>query len=185
MKNRFIFLYIISLLFISCSDDVDDSKSDKDTLIGYWALTQIKTIEHIGNTHNTFDTEIPPHSWIYPSNLRADILIFDEEMATVRCDMPNRPKLRDYDENIEGERNYAIDLESWENSIGRYTDEGSFPVGSYSIISKNLYIGTLNMGHLNFTSDNEFTLDYTIPAPNSIDYKRLIYTFTRIYSLYI
>lgn len=54
---------------------------------------------------------------------------------------------------------------------------------TYSIKGNDLIIGSLNMGTIKFTSDNEFTLDYKKSVSNSSDYRRYIYTYTRIYSL--
>ena len=161
--------------------------TSKDKLIGYWAITHIKTIEHVGGVHNTSDKDVPPHgidSYIAEGNPRWDVLIFDEDLVTVRGDMPSRPKARDY-ENIdtpEGQKEYMTDLDNWENCIGEYSDLSACPVGSYSIKGNELAIGSLNMGTINFTSNDEFTLDYKKSLGNN-GYKRLIYTYSRIYSL--
>ena len=63
------------------------------------------------------------------------------------------------------------------------TDKFACPVGKYSIKGNDLIVGSLNMGTIKFTSDNEFSLDYKKSVNNSSDYRRYIYTYTRIYSL--
>lgn len=98
--------------------------------------------------------------------------------------MPNRPKGSDYDlDTPAGQIEYNEDLGNWCYSIGKYTDNDGCPVGSYSISGNKLIFGGMNMGVINFISDNEFTLEYKKTINNSGDYKRLIYTYTRIYSL--
>ena len=146
MKYLFKLLIIFAVLLVGCSDNSDNGESPQsqtDKLVGYWAISHIKTIEHTGGLHNTDDSDVPPHgldSYASDENYRYDVLIFDEEFVTVRGDMPNRPKQRDYDD-------------------------------------------LLNMGAIKFTSNNEFTLDYTKSLSDQGDYRRLIYTYTRIYSL--
>lgn len=186
--KKFLYLLILSLILVSCgSDDADEPKSNEAKLVGFWAITHIKTIEHIGDGHDTSDKDIPPHgldTYAGDFNYRYDVLIFDEDYATVRGDMPNKPKEVDYDADAaDGQILYQNDLESWHQSIGSLTDALGCPVGTYSIKGNDLIIGSLNMGVINFNSDNEFTLDYKKPLNNTGDYRRLIYTYTRIYSL--
>lgn len=186
--KKFLFLLILPFLLVSCgSDNADEPKTNEDKLFGYWAITHIKTIEHIGEGHNTFDKDVPPHgtdSYVSINNYRYDVLIFDEDYVTVRGDMPSKPHTTDYNiDTIDGQLQYENDLADWYNAIGSLTDALACPVGTYSIIGNNLFIGSLNMGVINFTSDNEFTLDYKKPLNKSGDYRRLIYTYTRIYSL--
>lgn len=186
MKYTSLLLLILSFFFVACSDKEDDPKSNEDKLVGYWAITHIQTIEHIGGIHNTSDKDIPAHgvdSYVTDENYRYDVLIFDEDFVTVRGDMPSRPKQSQYDDSLDGEIEFMTDLNDWENSIGEMTDKFACPVGSYSIKGYDLIIGSLNMGTIEFTSDNEFTLDYKKLISNSSDYRRYIYTYTRIYSL--
>lgn len=177
---------MISFLLVACSDKEEQPKSNEDALVGYWAITHIQTIEHIGGIHNTSDKDVPAHgvdSDVTDDNYRYDILIFDEDFVTVRGDMPSRPRRIDYDDSFDGEIEYISDHNNWENSIGEMTDKFACPVGTYSIKGHELIIGSLNMGTIKFTSDNEFTLDYKKSVSNSSDYRRYIYTYTRIYSL--
>lgn len=189
MKYTSLLLLLLPFFFVACSDKEDEPKSNEDKLVGYWAITHIKTIEHIGDGHNTSDKVVPPHgldAYASDANPRWDVLIFDEDFVTVRGDMPNRPKGNDYDlDTVDGQIEYNNDLERWYQSIGKYSDIETSPVGSYSIKGNDLIIGTLNMGIINFTSDNEFTLDYKKSLNGFGDYKRLIYTYSRIYSLSI
>lgn len=188
MKYTSILLLLLSFVIAGCSDNNDEPKSDKtNKLIGYWAITHIKTIEHIGESHSTTDKDVPPHALEDSpngENYRYDVLIFDEDFVTVRGDMPNMPKGSDFDlDTPDGQIEYNKTLENWCNSIGEMTDQFACPVGTYHIKDDDLYIGSLNMGHLSFSSDNEFTLEYRKTFYNSSDYRRLIYTYTRIYSL--
>lgn len=190
MKYLKLFLFIFPLFLFSCGNDEDKPLPTKNKLVGYWAITHIKTIKHIGGIHNTTDKDVPPHgvdSYAGEYDYRYDVLIFDEELVTVRGDMPSRPKYNEYNniETPEGQIEYMEDLERWNNSIAKYTDDFACPVGTYSIKDNYLIIGSLNMGTLNFISNDEFTLDYKKPLGNSGDYRRLIYTYTRIYSLTI
>ena len=61
MKYRFILLFCLSFIIVSCSENNNEPKSNEDLLIGYWAITHIKTIVHKGEIHSTFDNDIPPH----------------------------------------------------------------------------------------------------------------------------
>lgn len=188
MKYIYYLFIILSLVFAGCSDNNDEPTAYKSNrFIGYWAITHIKTIEHIGDIHNTYDKVVPPHGLdAYPSdaNPRWDVVIFDEDFVTVRGDMPNRPKDNDYDlDTVDGQIEYNNDLEKWYQSVGKYSDIETCPVGSYSIKGNELIIGTLNMGIINFTSENEFTIDYKKSLSDFGDYKRLIYTYSRISSL--
>lgn len=186
MKYTSLLLLILSFFFVACSDKEDEPKSNEDKLVGYWAITHIQTIEHIGGIHNTSDKDVPAHgvdSYATDENYRYDVLIFDEDFVTVRGDMPSRPRQFDYDDSIDSQVKYMSDLENWLNSIGEMTDKFDCPVGTYSIKGNDLIIGSLNMGTIKFTSDNEFTLDYKKSVSNSSDYRRYIYTYTRIYSL--
>lgn len=110
-------------------------------------------------------------------------MIFDEEFVTVRGDIPSKPKQRDYDDTLDGMIQYDYELNDWYNIIASYIDRFECPVGTYSVKSNDLFIGLLNMGAIKFTSNNEFTLDYTKSLSDQGDYRRLIYTYTRIYSL--
>lgn len=187
MRYISITLFILSLIVVGCSDNSEEPMAKENKLVGYWAITHIKEIEHAGGVHNTIDKVIPPHgidSYVDDNNYRYDVLIFDEDMVTVRGDMPSCPKSTDYDlETVDGQIEYEMDFNEWHISIGEYTDEMACPVGKYSIKNNSLIIGSLNMGIINFVSDDEFTLDYKKSISNSGDYKRLIYTYTRIYSL--
>lgn len=186
MKYSSILLLILSFFLVACSDKEDEPKSGEDNVVGYWAITHIQTIEHIGSIHNTNDKDVPAHgvdSYVTDENYRYDVLIFDEDYVTVRGDMPSRPKRSQYDDSLDGEIDYMTDLNDWENSIGEMTDKFACPVGKYSIQGNELFICSLNMGTIKFTSDNEFTLDYKKSVGNSSDYRRYIYTYTRIYSL--
>lgn len=185
MRYISIVLIFMSLIFVGCSDNGEETMSKETKLVGYWAITHIKEIKHIGGVHTTTDKVVPPHGIDYDdNNYRYDVLIFDEDMVTVRGDMPSCPKSTDYDlETVDGQIEYQMDFTEWHASIGKYTDEMACPVGEYSIKSNSLIIGSLNMGVINFVSDDEFTLDYKKSVSNSGDYKRLIYTYTRIYSL--
>lgn len=187
MKYISIFILVISFVLISCSDKNEDPKFNDNKLIGYWAITHIKTIEHKGDTHDTTSVDIPPHgidNYAGEDHYRYDVLIFDENYVTVRGDMPSCPKPIDYDLNTtEGQLKYNEDFQNWNESIGPYTDEYACPVGKYYIKRNDLIIGTLSMGIINFVSNDEFTLDYKKTFNNSNDYRRLIYTYTRIYSL--
>lgn len=187
MKYSILFFLFVPFLLVGCSDSNDEPKPNENKLIGYWAITHTKIIEHIGDGHNTYDKDIPPHvngSYIMEGNPRWDVLIFDEEFVTVRGDMPNRPKGSDYDlDTPEGQLEYVRAIDIWDNSIGKYTDDEGCPVGIYSIKGNSLFFGSLNMGEICFISDNEFTLEYKESLNNSGDYRRLIYTYSRIYSL--
>lgn len=189
MKYLFKLLIIFAVLLVGCSDNSDNGdspQSQTDKLVGYWAITRIKTIEHIGGLHNTVDLDVPPHgldSYASEENYRYDVLIFDEEFVTVRGDMPSKPKQRDYADTSEGMIQYNYELNDWYNAIASYTDRFECPVGTYSVKSNALFIGSLNMGAIKFASNNEFTLDYTKTLSDQGDYRRLIYTYTRIYSL--
>ncbi len=182
----YIFIFLSSFL-ASCSDNNNEPKSNENRLIGYWAITHTKIIEHIADGHNTYDKDVPPHvngSVINECNPRWDVLIFDEDFVTVRGDMPNRPKGSDYDlDTPEGQLEYVRAIDNWDNSIGKYTDEEGCPVGTYCINGNQLFFGSSNMGVINFLSDNEFTLEYKKTFNSSGDYRRLIYTYSRIYSL--
>lgn len=132
MKYTSILLLVLSFVIAGCSDNNNEPKLDENKLIGYWAITHTKIIEHSGEGHNTYDKDIPPHgldSYAGESNPRWDVLIFDEEFVTVRGDMPNRPKRLDYNDNLDGECEYMNDMEEWSNSIGKYTDYEPCPVG--------------------------------------------------------
>ena len=186
MKYTSLLLLLLSFFLVACSDKEDEPQSNEDKLVGYWAITHIQTIEHIGGIHNTNDKDVPAHgvdSYVTEENYRYDVLIFDEDFVTVRGDMPSRPKQSQYDDSLNGEIEYMTDLNDWENSIGDMTDKFACPVGKYSIKGTDLFIGSLDMGTIKFTSDNEFTLDYKKSVNNSSDYRRYIYTYTRIYSL--
>ena len=187
MKYLSSLLLFCSFFFVSCSDNNDEPKPNQNTLIGYWAITHIKTIEQQGGIHSTTDKDVPPHgldSYASAENYRYDVLIFDEDLVTVRGDMPNKPKGRDFDlDTTDGNIEYLEALENWNNSIGQYTDQFDCPVGRYHINDDDLFIGTLNMGKISFVSDNEFTLDYTKSLNSTGDYRRLVYTYSRIYSL--
>lgn len=187
MKYSTILLFLLSFVLTGCSDNNDEPKPDEIKLIGYWAITHIKTIEHIGESHSTSDKDVPPHALEdspNSENYRYDVLIFDEDFVTVRGDMPNRPKSSDFDlDSPNGQIEYMETLENWYNSIGEMTDQLTCPVGKYSIKDGTLIIGSLNMGSLSFATDNEFTLDYKKSLNHSGDYRRSIYTYSRIYSL--
>lgn len=187
MKKLFSLLSIMLLVFTSCTDKEDEPKTDKDKLVGYWAVTHIRTIKHIGESHSTTDKDVPPHgidSYVTIENFRYDVMIFDEDYVTVRGDMPNQPKGSDFDlDTPDGQIEYNEALDSWYNSIGQMTDQLGFPVGKYTIQDGNLIIGSLNMGDVSFVNDNEFTLDYKKSLNNTGDYRRSIYTYSRIYSL--
>lgn len=187
MKYTHIILLFFTLVIAGCSDNNDEPKTEKNKLIGYWAVTHIQTIEHIGGNHSTTDKDVPPHALEGSpdgNNYRYDVLIFDEDFVTVRGDMPNKPKGSDFDlDTTEGQIEYNESLDKWYNSIGQMTDQLTCPVGKYSIKDGNLIIGTLNMGILSFISGNEFTLDYKKSLNKPDDYSRSIYTFSRIYSL--
>lgn len=184
---KYIPIILISLVFIACGDDKDEPIANHNSLVGYWALSHIKTIDHTANGHTTSDQNVPPQyldSYAGANSPRWNVLIFDEDYVTIRGAMPNTPRPSDYEDSIDGERQYLIDLENWKESIGSLTDENACPVGFYSIKNNNLIVGSLDMGKIFFTSDNEFTLDYKKQSPESEDYTRLIFTYTRIYSLY-
>lgn len=190
MKYLKLLLFVLPLILISCGNDKDEPMSNQNRLVGYWAITHIRTIEHIGGVHNTTAKDVPPHGldgYAGEYNYRVDVLIFDEELVTVIGDMPNRPKYNDY-ENIEtpdGQIEYSSDLQNWYDSITKYTDKNANPVCTYTLKGNDLIIGSLDMGTINFSGDNEFTLDYKKSVNNNGDYKRLIYTYSRIYSLTI
>lgn len=184
MKYLKFLLLVLPVICFSCGSE-DEPLPTQDKLIGYWAITHIKTIEHLGGVHDTSDKDVPPHgidSYIAEGNPRWDVLIFDEDFVTVRGDMPSRPKAKNYDETPEGQIEYMTDLEKWYNSIGELSDLYTCPVGTYTLKGNELVIGSLNMGTLHFTSNDEFTLDYKKTLGNN-DYKRLTYTYSRIYSL--
>lgn len=186
MKYTSLLLLFLSFFLVACSDKEDEPQSNEDKLVGYWAITHIQTIEHIGSVHNTNDKDVPPHgvdSYVTDENYRYDVLIFDEDFVTVRGDMPSRPKHSQYEDSLDGEIAYMTDLNDWENSIGEMTDKFDCPVGKYSLKGNDLIIGSLNMGAISFVSDNEFTLDYKKSLNNKGDYRRQIYTYSRIYSL--
>ena len=187
MKYTHILFFLLALIIAGCSDNNDEPKSDKNKFIGYWAITHIKTIEHIGGSHNTTDKDVPPHALEGSpnnENYRYDVVIFDENFVTVRGDMPNMPKGSDFNlDTTYGQIEYIESLESWRSSIGQMTDQLDCPVGKYSIKDGDLIIGSLNMGSLSFVSDNEFTLDYKKSLNHTGDYRRSIYTYSRIYSL--
>ena len=186
MKYTSLLLLFLSFFLVACSDKEDEPQSNEEKLVGYWAITHIQTIEHIGGIHNTNDKDVPPHgldSYAGDEHYRYDVLIFDEDFVTVRGDMPSRPKQSQYDDSLNSEIEYMTDLNDWENSIGDMTDKFACPVGKYSIKGNDLIVGSLNMGTIKFTSDNVFTLDYKKAVNNSSDYRRYIYTYTRIFSL--
>lgn len=179
MKYHAILLPFLSFFLVACSDKENEPKSNEDKLMGYWAITHIQTIEHIGSIHNTNDKDVPAHgfdSYHTGENYRYDVLIFDEDYVTIRGDMPSRPRQIDYDNySMDGLIKYMSDLDNWHNSIGEMTDKFACPVGTYSINGNDLIIGSLNMGTIKFISDNEFTLDYKKSINNSSDYRRYIY----------
>ena len=187
MKHTLLLFLFLSFILVGCSDKSDEPTTADNKLVGYWAITHIQTIEHIGEVHTTTDKDVPPHGLdSYPSeeNYRYDVLIFDEDLVTVRGDLPNKPKSFDYDmDSSDDMLRYNSDLENWYQSIALHTDQFACPVGSYSIEGNNLIIGSLNMGAINFVSDNVFTLDYKKSLVGKDDYRRLVYTYTRIYSL--
>lgn len=187
MKYTHILFFLLTLIIAGCSDNNDEPKIDENRLVGYWAIAHIKTIEHIDDSHSTTDHDVPPHgieSYITVENYRYDVLIFDEDFVTVRGDIPNRPRLSDYDTDTpDGQIEYCEALERWYNFIGDLTDQFGCPVSTYDIKDGNLIIGSLNMGSISFASDNEFTLDFKKPLNKYGDYHRSIYTFSRIYSL--
>ncbi len=185
-KLQLLIIILLSVFLAGCSDKKDEPQPTANSLMGYWAITHIKTIEHTGGLHSTSDKDVPPHgvdSYATDVNYRYDVLIFDEDLVTVRGDMPNRPKHNDYEDSLEGLIQFQEELDSWYNSIGHYTDQFECPVGTYCIKNDDLIIGALNMGRLNFTSADEFTLDYKKSIGTSDDYKRSVYTYSRIYSL--
>lgn len=170
----------------SCSDENDGPVQAKNNLVGYWAISHVKVIEHTAQGHDTYDKTVPPmylDSYVGEEQPRWNVLIFDEEFVTVRGDMPNCPKRGEYEDDINGDLNYNVDLENWNESIGAITDSHGCPVGKYAVKNNHLTVGTLDMGTLTFSSSDEFTLDYTKSIGNSGDYRRLVYTYTRIYSL--
>jgi len=183
----FLLISFIVLGFQSCGDyNEDEPKFDKNKLVGYWAITHIKQIKHFGDSHDTSDEEVLPHgidSYASEEQPRWDILIFDEDYVTIRGDMPNRPKRINYGESLEAEVQYLTDLEAWYGNVGSSTDSNGCPVGLYSVKEGDLIIGSHNMGNLDFISDNQFTLDYKKSLNDGGDYQRLIYTYTRIYTL--
>lgn len=187
MKHLTSLFLLLPFIFAACTDNNEPQASTKDKIIGYWAVTHISEIEHIGGSHNTYDKDVPPEYLDNPSGdeiPRWNVLIFDEEFVTVRGDMPSCPKAKDYDtETTEGQLEYIIDWDNWNNAIGEYTDHNACPVGRYYIKDNALIIGTLEMGKINFVSDDMFTLDYKKNFTGSDDYRRLIYTYSRIYSL--
>ena len=173
MKYTSLLLLILSFFFVACSDKEDEPISNEEKLVGYWAITHIQTIEHIGGIHNTSDKDVPAHgvdSYVTDENYRYDVLIFDEDFVTVRGDIPSLPKQSQYDDSLDGIIQYETDRNNWLNSIGEMTDKFACPVGTYSIKGNDLIIGSLNMGTIKFTSDNEFTLDYKKSVSNSSDY---------------
>lgn len=183
MRYAPILFVILSLLFWGCSEQ-DAPKSREEQLIGYWTLTNIKTIEQVGESHQTSNTNVPPsmlEDGAGDDNTRWNVLIFDEDFVTVRGDMPSRPKYEDYDQTTpEGQLSYISDREEWLNSIGTQTDQFACPVGTYAIKGHDLIVGGLNMGVITFISDDMFTLDYKKAIGNNGDYRRSIYTYSRI-----
>ena len=108
MKYTSLLLLSLSFFLVACSDKEDEPQSNEDKLVGYWAITHIQTIEHIGGIHNTNDKDVPAHgvdSYVTEENYRYDVLIFDEDFVTVRGDMPSRPKQSQYDDSLNGELN--------------------------------------------------------------------------------
>lgn len=110
MKYSTILLFLLSFVLAGCSDNNDEPKPDENKLIGYWAITHTKIIEHIGDGHNTFDKEVPPHgidSYISENNPRWDVLIFDEDIIrkTKRATLSERnvPKLKRNDSPSQNE----------------------------------------------------------------------------------
>jgi len=185
---KYIFPFLAALALFACGDDKDEPQSDKNSLVGYWALSHIKSITQSSGNHITDDMDIQP-SYLesvagFKESPRWNVLIFDEDFVTVRGQMPNSPMRSDYDDSIDGEVKYLTDFEQWNESIGTMTDEYVCPVGSYSIKNNDLIIGSLNMGKISFVTNDEFTLDYKKSIDNSDDYQRLIFTYTRIYSLF-
>lgn len=180
-------LFIFSFVFVGCSDNKDDPQTDDNSVIGYWAITHIQTIEQIGGVRTIIEKDVPPHGiegYAGEINYRYDVLIFDAEFVTVRGDMPSRPKSKDYDlETMDGNVSYSQDLDNWEKSIGDGADEIGCPVGRYVLNGDELIIGSLNMGTIGFVSNSEFRLDYTKPMANTGDFRCLIYTYSRITSL--
>lgn len=170
----------------SCGDENDGPAQEKNNLVGYWAISHVKVIEHTAQGHDTYDKSVPPtylDSYAGDEQPRWNVLIFDEEFVTVRGDMPNRPKRSEYDDDINGDLNYYIDLEDWDDAVGSITDSSGCPVGKYAFKNNRLTVGSLDMGAITFSSNDEFTLDYTKSIGDSGDYRRLVYTYTRIYSL--
>lgn len=186
--NKYLKLLIAILipLLSGCREDKDEPTFSCKDLVGCWAITHINRIVHTGNSHQTYDREIPPHgvdSYAGDINYRYDVLIFDENYVTVRGDMPNRPKGTDYDLNTpDGQIKYIYDLNEWYNRIASYTDQLDCPVGTYSLHGSDLIIGSLNMGQIKFISPLQFTLDYKREIDNG-DYERSTYTYSRISSL--
>lgn len=186
---KLLFYLMIGAAYIglqSCSsDDEPDTPSNQERIIGYWAITHIRTIEQQDGITTTKDVNVPPHgidSYVTEDNPRWDVLIFDKDFVTVRGDMPSRPKGKDYDlDVIEGQVEYIEALDNWENSFGD-ADENACPKGRYHFSGSDLIVNALNLGKVNFISDNEFTLDYTKHFKN-VASRQLIYTYSRIYSL--
>ena len=177
---------LFSLVLSSCSGKCDEPGYDADTLVGYWAITHVNVIEHFGSVHSTYDQDVPPHgiiSHISDDKLRWDILIFDESYVTIRGDMPNRPKQKDYDDTPQGMIDYQSDMDNWCNRIDEYTDERGCPVGNYRIIGDYLVFGIHYMGEIKFLTENEFTLKSELILNAKGDYRRSTYTYKRIYSL--
>lgn len=191
MKKIHTFLLFLPVLalciaLLSCSDDNEDPTLPMNNIVGYWAISHIQEIKHSSEGHDTYDQEIPPtylDSNTGENQPRWNILIFDEEFATVRGDMPNRPKQSEYDNDATGQIMYITDIDSWNNAIGSYTDNYGCPVGKYFLKGNDLIIGNMNMGTLTFKSENEFTLDFKKSIDDN-NYIRRIYTYSRIHSLY-
>lgn len=177
---------ILIPLIASCGNENEAPSLGSKDLIGYWAITHIKKIEHKGNNQNTDDEDIPPHGWDQNAsdiNYRFDVLIFDENYVTVRGDMPSCPKTADYDmDTIDGQIEYEKDRQEWFNSIGDSSDQLGCPVGKYTVMNSSLIVGSMDMGWIMLISPSEFTLEYKREYSNG-DYKRLIYTYSRTSSL--
>lgn len=76
MKYTSILLLFLSFFLVACSDKENEPKSNEDKLMGYWAITHIQTIEHIGSIHNTNDKDVPAHGLIATTPMRIIVMMY-------------------------------------------------------------------------------------------------------------
>lgn len=185
MRKQLISFILIPLIFSGCGNE-DTPQPQEANLTGYWALSHIEIVNHDEGLHATTSKDIPLHINLddIEEKVLWDVLIFDGNFATVRGDMPNRPKEYDYDlYTPDGQIAFINAWHEWHDKVGSSTDQYACPVGTYSIKGSDLIIGSLNMGRIVFLQDDAFSLEYKKIFDSKDKYRLSTYTYKRIYSL--